>query len=87
MKTKQIMNRSMNLNFTKQIMHPQPRARGRQTALLAAAIAAGALLTAQADPPSSFPPGHSSVHQIGDIFVIALENHNFAQPASQNSPQ
>jgi len=27
------------------------------------------------------------VQQIGDIFVIAMENHNFTQPPSQTSPQ
>jgi len=28
-----------------------------------------------------------SVTQIGDVFVIAMENHNFTQPSTQTSPQ
>jgi len=45
----------------------------RKTALLGAA-AAGVLLAAQTAPA-------------GDIFVIAMENHNFTQPNPTNSPQ
>jgi len=50
-----------------------------KTTLLATA-AAGAFLaqTAQANP---------SLTQIGNIFVIAMENHNFTQPVPTNSPQ
>jgi hypothetical protein len=29
----------------------------------------------------------NSVQQIGDVFVIAMENHNFTQPSTQTSPQ
>jgi hypothetical protein len=45
----------------------------RKTALLGAAVA-GVLLAAQTAPA-------------GDIFVIAMENHNFTQPNPTNSPQ
>lgn len=50
----------------------------RRTALLGSALAA-ALLAAQAPA--------QSVQQIGDVFVIAMENHNFTQPTNMTSPQ
>jgi hypothetical protein len=45
------------------------------------AIALGGLLSAQ---PAS---AHEAVQQLGNIFVIAMENHNFTQPTNQASPQ
>ena len=51
----------------------------RDTAL--GALALGGLLSAQ--PVFAGHPGL----QIGDVFVIAMENHNFTQPPSQTSPQ
>jgi len=50
-----------------------------RTALLAAA-ATGLLLAAQTSPGR--PP-----QAIGDVFVIAMENHNFTQPPTQTNPQ
>ena len=45
------------------------------------AMAAGSLLSVQ---PAR---AHDSVKQIGSVFVIAMENHNFTQPSTQTSPQ
>lgn len=46
--------------------------------------AAGALLAAQLANADNFKPG---VQQVGDVFVILLENHNFTQPNPTSSPQ
>ena len=51
----------------------------RRTAVLAA-VATGVLLAAQTSPAR--PP-----QAIGDVVVIAMENHNFTQPGTQTSPQ
>jgi phosphatidylinositol-3-phosphatase len=51
----------------------------RKTALLAS-VATGVLCVAQTSPAN--PP-----QEIGAIFVIAMENHNFTQPPTQTSPQ
>jgi hypothetical protein len=51
----------------------------RKTALLAS-VATGVLCMAQTSPAN--PP-----QEIGAIFVIAMENHNFTQPPTQTSPQ
>ena len=51
----------------------------RKTALLAS-VATGVLCGAQTSP--AHPP-----EEIGAIFVIAMENHNFTQPPTQTSPQ
>jgi phosphatidylinositol-3-phosphatase len=51
----------------------------RKTALLAS-VATGVLFTAQTSP--AHPP-----QAIGDVFVLAMENHNFTQPPTQTSPQ
>ena len=54
---------------------------------------AGVLLAAQAasadDDHGYGPPpfGYHNSNRIGDIFVIALENHNFTQPTNMTSPQ
>jgi len=55
--------------------------RTSKTVLLGAA-AAGVLLAVQTAPAFPFP-----VQRVGDIFVIALENHNFTQPTNMTSPQ
>jgi phosphatidylinositol-3-phosphatase len=51
----------------------------RRTALLVG-VATGVLFAAQTSP--AHPP-----QAIGDVFVIAMENHNFTQPPTQTSPQ
>jgi phosphatidylinositol-3-phosphatase len=51
----------------------------RRTALLAG-VATGVLFAAQTSP------AHPA-QAIGDVFVIAMENHNFTQPPTQTSPQ
>src|SRR5450756_2444641 len=58
----------------------------RNIALFGAAVAAILVSSqlAQADDD-----GHhfGKVTQVGDIFVIAMENHNFTQPVTQTSPE
>jgi hypothetical protein len=73
MKTKLHINQSNTTNHSSEFTRPQPGQLRRNTALLAAAVA-GVLLAAQPAPA-------------GDIFVIAMENHNFTQPIPTNSPQ
>ena len=73
MKTKLHSNQSNSTNNTIEFSCPRPGKLRRKTALLAAAFA-GVLLAAQPAPA-------------GDIFVIALENHNFTQPNPTSSPQ
>lgn len=73
MKTKSQINQSNRTNHTLEFSGPRPGKFRRQTALLGAAIA-GVLLAAQPAPA-------------GDIFVIAMENHNFTQPNPTSSPQ
>jgi hypothetical protein len=51
-----------------------------QAALFGAAVTS-ALLSAQ---PAT---AKNTVQQLGNIFVIAMENHNFTQPVPTNSPQ
>ena len=52
------------------------------------AIALSGLLSVQpASARSHDNDDHESGRQIGDVFVIALENHNFTQPSTQTSPQ
>ena len=49
--------------------------------------AVGAMLTAQLTRANdNFWTGHGQA-QIGDVFVIALENHNFTQPDPTSSPE
>ncbi len=58
---------------------------GRKAALLGVAVA-GALLAAQTAPADQ-DRDRDRAHRIGDIFVIAMENHNLVQPNPTNSPQ
>ncbi|HXR49316.1 MAG TPA: hypothetical protein VN784_17920 [Candidatus Limnocylindrales bacterium] len=58
-----------------------PAHQTNKTILLSAA-AAGILLAAQTAPAFPFP-----VQRVGDVFVIAMENHNFTQPINMTSPQ
>lgn len=61
----------------------------RNPALLSAALA-GVLLAGQmamADDDGNHGNNHGNVTQVGEIFVIAMENHNFTQPSTQTSPQ
>src|SRR5579872_4465096 len=73
MKTKLKMNRSNVTNSTLKSSRPRPGKLRRNTALAGAAFA-GALLATQ---PA----------MAGDIFVIAMENHNFTQPNPTSNPQ
>ena len=77
MKTKLHINRSNNTNNT--LAFSSPRRGKYKFALLGAAVA-GVLLAAHMAPAQT-------VQQIGDVFVIAMENHNFTQPGTQTSPQ
>jgi hypothetical protein len=52
----------------------------RRKAALLAGVATGVLCVAQTSPAN--PP-----QEIGAIFVIAMENHNFTQPPTQTNPQ
>ncbi len=54
-------------------MHPYPKLKTAAFAAATLAIFVGLAATAQADP-------------IQTVFVIAMENHNWTQPASQTSP-
>jgi len=85
MKTKQLVNQSTNKLewFT-----PRPGKFRRNTALLGVAVA-GMMLAglARADDDGNHGYNHGKVTQVGDIFVIAMENHNFTQPSTQTSPQ
>ena len=67
------MNRRNSTNNALELSSPRMGRLGRNTALLSAA-AAGVLLAAQ--PATA-----------GDIFVMAMENHNFTQPNPTSSPQ
>jgi hypothetical protein len=73
MKTKLNDNRSNGTNSTPGSSPAHAGRVPRKTALLGAAIA-GILLAAEAS-------------RAGDIFVIAMENHNFTQPNPMSSPQ
>jgi hypothetical protein len=73
MKTKPHIIQPNTTNPTLESTRPGPGKFRRTTALLGAAVA-GILLAAQPAPA-------------GDIFVIAMENHNFTQPNPTNSPQ
>lgn len=71
---------SYRLNRTNRPNHT-PGTFRTKTAALGAALA-GVLLTAQAEPTLPF-----FGQRVGDVFVIALENHNFTQPHPTNGTQ
>jgi hypothetical protein len=80
MKMKALVNR---LKANEEVGFPWARfAKASEKATLFGAALAGVLLTA--DSASAKQP---QVSQIGNIFVIAMENHNFTQPSNQVSPQ
>lgn len=58
------------------------RAAGSARAVLLAAAISGALVAASSVRSQPFVPS-----PLGDVFVIAMENHNFTQPATMTSPQ
>lgn len=65
-----------NIGTARNLTHPHPTALWRGRALLATAAAISfASLRAPAQS------------QVGDVFVIAMENHNFTQPPKMNKPQ
>lgn len=66
------------MKHIKQSNHIHQTKNLRHATLLASALAAVLLAT---HAPAQ------SVQQIGDVFVIAMENHNFTQPTNQTSPQ
>lgn len=73
MKTKMNGKRLDGANGMREFSCPRLKKFQCKTALLGAAVA-GVLLAAQASPA-------------GDIFVIAMENHNFTQPNPVSAPQ
>jgi len=73
MKKQSLMNSKQNSP-----VHPGSLLR---TSALLGAVVTGALLSTQ---PAA---AGNSVQQLGNIFVIAMENHNFTQPVPTNSPQ
>jgi hypothetical protein len=68
----------MKMKHINQLNHINQKNNLRSIALFGGALAA-AVLAMQASA--------QSVQQIGDVFVIAMENHNFTQPTNQTSPQ
>ena len=79
MTTQVALNRLDKTNRTPETSRSLSGKPGCQAALLGAALT-GVLLAATA------ATAEPSVQQIGDIFVIAMENHNFTQPTNQTSP-
>ncbi len=83
------MNTEMQLNQPNQMkkslklngLFPE-QARNLQKPAMFSALAAGTLLAAWSAMAQPFPPS-----PVGTIFVIAMENHNFTQPATMTSPQ
>jgi hypothetical protein len=70
-------------NSNHESTRPQPARFRRSTALLGAAGVLLAAPLAQADNHGN----HAGNPQVGDVFVIALENHNFTQPNPTNGTQ
>lgn len=93
MKTKLNMNWSDNTitaNRVDEFARPRHGKFRRTTALLAAAGVLLATQAAMADDDYGYGPpsfGDHNKNQVGDVFVIALENHNFTQPNPTNSPE
>jgi phosphatidylinositol-3-phosphatase len=81
MKTKPHIHKTHSTNHTLEVSRLRPGKPGRTTALFGA-VMAGVLLAAATAPASPFPN-----RPVGDVFVIALENHNFTQPNPTSSPQ
>jgi len=73
MKTKLHINQPVSIHQTPQSSVPHSGGFRRPAALLGAAVA-GVLMAAHPAPA-------------GDVFVIAMENHNFTQPNPASSPQ
>ena len=71
-----------NRNNLLQSIRPRRGKLRRTTALLGGAVA-GAFLVAQLALAKDF----DDQTNVGDIFVIAMENHNFTQPNPTSSPQ
>ncbi|MDR3455810.1 MAG: alkaline phosphatase family protein [Verrucomicrobiae bacterium] len=59
----------------------------RNNALFGAAVAAVLISSQLARADDDGDRHFGRVTHVGDIFVIAMENHNFTQPAAQTSPQ
>ena len=76
MKTKPPIDQPNRTNHTLESSCPRPGMFRRQAALLGAAMA-GVLLATQPAP----------AQPVGNVFLIAMENHNFVQPNPTNSPQ
>jgi len=76
MKTKLQTTEPHDTNHLLKLFHPRPGKLRMGTALLGLA-ATGVLLAIQ---PAMAQP-------VGNVFVIAMENHNFMQPNPTNSPQ
>ncbi len=83
MKTKLHINR---LDNKLEIKGRSGGKRRRAITLLGAAVA-GVLLAAQSVRADDGWAKNKHNDGVGDIFVIALENHNFTQPGTQTSPQ
>jgi hypothetical protein len=83
-------NKTVNLSINKLKSCGQAVSRLRSRTVLFGA-AAGVLLSCQLaqandDGKDGYEKnGHQT--QVGDLFVIAMENHNFTQPPTQTSPQ
>ena len=71
-----MLNRAGFENFIGGLIHPQTKTLRRYRTVLAAAAAGVVLATATA-------PGQT----VSNIFVIAMENHNFTQPAGTKKPE
>ena len=78
MKTKQYKQESIWTNQSTKFIDPRWL---RQSALFGA-TAAAVVMAAQSACAWTFPD-----QRVGDVFVIAMENHNFAQPTNMASPQ
>ncbi len=81
MNTTRHSNQPNRTNHTFEFSRPQPGILRRKTVMLGAAVA-GVLLAARTSPALPF-----FAPRVGNVFVIALENHNFTQPNPTNSPQ
>jgi len=76
-----MLNCPCTANRTGELTRPQTGTLRRYRVLIAAA-AAGVALAAPLAPAQAAP-----TTTVGDIFVIAMENHNFTQPISVKKPE